>query len=94
MAYKTDENFYCPVPHDKEPLNHAIVKLITFIQNLFSKQKTYSTLFSEALAEGIKEMSEEMGYHFKDQDKVKRFTGLPPDPLPLESADGKTGQDG
>ena len=64
------------------------MKLITFIRNLFSIQKTYSTLFSEALAEGIKEMSEEMGYHFKNQDKVKCFTGLPPSPLPLESADG------
>jgi len=70
MVYKTDENFYCLVPHDKEPLNHTIVKLITFILNLFSIRKTYSTLFSEALAEAVKEMSEEMGYHFKDEDKV------------------------
>ena len=46
------------------------MKLITFILNLFSKQKTFSTLFSEALAEGVREMSEEMGYHFKDEDKV------------------------
>lgn len=70
------------------------MSLITFMRTLFSKRKTYSTLFSEALAEGIKEMSEEMGYHSKDQDKVKRFTGILPDPLPLESTDGKTGQDG
>ena len=88
MAYKTNQNFYCPIPHDKEPLNHSIVKLITFIRDLLSIRKTYSTLFSEALAEGIKEMSVEMGYHFKDQDKVKCFTGFPPSPLPLESADG------
>ena len=70
------------------------MNLITFIRNLFSIRKTCSTLFSEALAEGIKEMSEEMGYHSKDQDKVKHFTGLLPDPLPLESTDDKTGQDG
>jgi len=94
MAYKTNENFYCPIPHDKKLLNYVIVKLITFIRNLLSIRKTYSTLFSEALAEGIKEMSVEMGYHFKDQDKVNRITGLLPDPLQLESADGKTSQDG
>ena len=68
--------------------------LITFIRNLFSIRKTYSTLFSEALAEGIKEMSEEMSYHPKDHDKVKCFTGLLPDPLPPASTDRKTGQDG
>ena len=94
MAYKTNENFYCPIPHDKKLLNYVIVKLITFIRNLFSIRRTYSTLFSEALTEGIKEMGEEMGYHFKDQDKVNRITGLLPDPLQLESADGKTSQDG
>jgi hypothetical protein len=46
------------------------MKLITFILNLFSKRKTYSTLFSEALTEGIKEMFEEMGYHFNNDDKA------------------------
>ncbi len=46
------------------------MKIIKFIRNLFKRQKTYSTLFSEALAEAIKETFEEMGYHFKDDDKV------------------------
>lgn len=44
------------------------MKLITFILHLFSKQKTYSALFSEALAEGIKETIEEAGYHSNDED--------------------------
>jgi len=47
-----------------------MMKFIIFIQNLFKKQKNYSTLFSEALAEAIKETFEEMGYHFKDEDKI------------------------
>ena len=68
--------------------------LITFIRNLFSIRKIYSTLFSEALAEGIKEMSEEMSYHPKDHDKVKHLTGLLPDSLPPASTDSETGQDG
>jgi len=55
------------------------MKLFTFILNLFSKRKTYSTLFSEALAEGVKESSKEMGYDFKDasgsaDDKTSKAT--------------------
>ena len=46
------------------------MNLITFILKLFSKQKTFSGLFSEAIADGIKEMFKEMGYHFNDEDKV------------------------
>jgi hypothetical protein len=43
------------------------MRLITFILKLFCKQKTYAALFSEALAEGIKETMEEMGYQSKDE---------------------------
>ena len=46
------------------------MKLITFILNFFSKRATYSTLFSEALAEGIKDVMKEMGYHFEDKNKA------------------------
>lgn len=66
------------------------MKLVTCILNLLSKRKTSSTLFSEALAEAAREMSEEMGYSIKEQDNVKRFTGRFSDSLPLESSDGQT----
>lgn len=69
------------------------MKLTRCSLNLFSKRKTASTLFSQALAEAAKEMSEEMGYPVKEQDKIKRFTGLFPGPSPLESLDGQTRQD-
>ena len=70
------------------------MKLITYIIKLFSKRKSFSTLFSEALAEAVIEVSEEMGYHFEEQDKVKHFTEIPPHPSPLEIAEDKFGQDG
>ena len=46
------------------------MKLITMILNLFFRQKSYGDLFSEALAESIKETIEEMGYHHDDEDQV------------------------
>jgi hypothetical protein len=46
------------------------MKFITFIINLFSKRKSYSALFSKALAEAIKETIEEMGYHLNDEDEL------------------------
>ena len=46
------------------------MKLIRMILNLFSKQKSYCDLFSEALSESIKETIEEMGYHHDDEDQV------------------------
>ena len=58
---------FLSIPHNKVSRQ---VKLITFILRLFSKRKTRVALFSEALAEAASEMSEEMGYQVKEQDKT------------------------
>jgi hypothetical protein len=44
-------------------------QLLSIIGGLFKKNKTYSSLFSEAVAEGIRETLKEMGYHFSKNDK-------------------------
>jgi hypothetical protein len=41
-------------------------QLVKFIRIIFKKQKTYSTLFSEAMSEGIRDTLKEMGYGFSD----------------------------
>lgn len=43
-------------------------QLVKFIRIIFKKQKTYSTLFSEAMAEGFRDTLKEMGYSFADND--------------------------
>jgi len=50
-------------------------RIILFIIRPFKKRKTFKTLFSEAVAEGIRDTMLEMGYHFKDtkKDTDKRF---------------------
>jgi len=49
------------------------MKLIAFIQRLFSKRKTQASLFSEALSEGIKDMFTEMGYRVNGEGKKQDF---------------------
>jgi hypothetical protein len=49
------------------------MKLIAFIQRLFSKRKTRASLFSEALSEGIKDLFIEMGYRFNREGKKQNF---------------------
>jgi len=39
-------------------------KIIKFFSRHFAKQKTFSSLFSEAVSEGIQETYKEMGYRF------------------------------
>jgi hypothetical protein len=52
-------------------------RIILFIVHSFGKRKTFKTLFSEAMAEGIKDTMLEMGYRFeapkKDTDKSFRL---------------------
>lgn len=43
-------------------------QLVKFIRIIFKGQKTYSTLFSEAVAEGIRDTLKEMGYSIADDD--------------------------
>ena len=43
--------------------------MILFIVNRFKKRKTFKTLFSEAVAEGIRDTMLEMGYRFEDTKK-------------------------
>ena len=40
-----------------------------FIAHRFKKRKTFKTLFSEAVAEGIRDTMLEMGYRFEDTKK-------------------------
>lgn len=40
-----------------------------FIANFFKKSKTFKTLFSEAISEGILDTMKEMGYQFEDTKK-------------------------
>ena len=46
--------------------------MILFIVNRFKKLKTFKTLFSEAVSEGIRDTMLEMGYRFED---TKKDTG-------------------
>jgi hypothetical protein len=43
--------------------------IIILIAHSFKKRKTFKTLFSEAVAEGIRDTMLEMGYRFKDTKK-------------------------
>jgi hypothetical protein len=43
--------------------------MILFIARSFKKRKTFKTLFSEAVAEGIRDTMLEMGYRFEDTKK-------------------------
>jgi hypothetical protein len=43
-------------------------KIIKFFGRHFAKQKTFSSFFSEAVSEGIRETYEEMGYRFDASD--------------------------
>lgn len=43
-----------------------MIQLVKFIKIIFKKQKTYSALFSEAMAEGIRDTLKEMGYGLID----------------------------
>ena len=40
-----------------------------FIAHFFKKRKTFKTLFSEAMSEGIRDTMREMGYRFEDTKK-------------------------
>jgi hypothetical protein len=42
-------------------------KAITITGKAFKRRKTFSSLFSEALAEGIRDTFKEMGYDLKDK---------------------------
>ena len=44
-------------------------RIILFIIRPFKKRKTFKTLFSEAVAEGIRDTMLEMGYRFEDTKK-------------------------
>ena len=44
-------------------------RIILFIAHRFKKRKTFKILFSEAVAEGIRDTMLEMGYRFKDTKK-------------------------
>jgi len=46
--------------------------IILFIVHRFKRRKTFKTLFSEAVAEGIRDTMLEMGYRFED---TKKDTG-------------------
>lgn len=45
-----------------------MIQLVKFIKIIFKKQKTYSALFSEAMAEGIRDTLKEMGYGLVNND--------------------------
>jgi hypothetical protein len=44
-------------------------RIIFLITHSFKKRKTFETLFSEAVAEGIRNTMLEMGYRFEDTKK-------------------------
>jgi len=44
-------------------------RIMLFIVHSFKKRKTFKTLFSEAMAEGIRDTMLEMGYRFRDTKK-------------------------
>jgi hypothetical protein len=44
-------------------------RIMLFIVHSFKKRKTFKTLFSEALSEGIRDTMREMGYRFEDTKK-------------------------
>jgi len=43
-------------------------KIIKFFGRQSAKQKTFSSIFSDAVSEGIRETYEEMGYRFDARD--------------------------
>ena len=44
-------------------------RMILFLTRSFKKRKTFKTLFSEAVSEGIRDTMLEMGYRFEDTKK-------------------------
>jgi hypothetical protein len=44
-------------------------QVMTFIRKFIKKPKTFSSLYSEAVAEGIRDTMKEMGYHFENNKK-------------------------
>jgi hypothetical protein len=44
-------------------------RIMLFIVHSFKKSKTFKTLFSEAMSEGIRDTMLEMGYRFEDTKK-------------------------
>jgi len=44
-------------------------RIMLFIVHSFKKRKTFKTLFSEAMSEGIRDTMLEMGYRFEDTKK-------------------------
>ena len=44
-------------------------RIMLFIVHSFKKRKTFKTLFSEAISEGIRDTMLEMGYRFEDTKK-------------------------
>ena len=44
-------------------------RMLLFIVHRFKKRKTFKTLFSEAVSEGIRDTMLEMGYRFEDTKK-------------------------
>ena len=49
--------------------------IVMFVTNFFKKEKKYSSLFSSAFSEGIKDLFEEMGYSSKTVTKKNNDTG-------------------
>lgn len=50
--------------------------IVMFVTNFFKKEKKYSSLFSSAFSEGIKDLFEEMGYSSKTVTKKITIPGL------------------
>jgi len=49
--------------------------VLLFVTHLFRRKNTYSTLFSSAISEGIKDLFKEMGYssnEFNKKENVKK----------------------
>ena len=44
-------------------------KAFVYIRRLFKKRRTFSSIFSEAIAEGIRDTMKEMEYNFQNDDK-------------------------
>lgn len=45
-------------------------QIAEFIRKFFKKPKALSSLYSEAVAEGIRDTMKEMGYHFENNNKA------------------------
>ena len=44
-------------------------QVVVFIRKFIKKSKTFSSLYPEAVAEGIRDTMKEMGYHFENNKK-------------------------